>query len=179
MALPICACAQEPETTNDGNKMKITVGENTITATLVDNEATQALTALLKEGAVTISMSDYGGFEKVGALPQSLPTNDTQITTVPGDIMLYNGNQMVIFYGTNSWAYTRLGHIDALTQDEIRDALGSGTVSVKFSLPSVTGIENVSSNVAEKAVAYRIDGTVADEHVKGLVIHNGKKIFRK
>ncbi|MDE6818807.1 MAG: hypothetical protein K2J09_06490, partial [Muribaculaceae bacterium] len=66
-----------------------------MTATLADNEATRELTKLLEQGDIIIRMSDYGGFEKVGALPQSLPTSDTQITTVPGDIMFYQGNQMV------------------------------------------------------------------------------------
>ncbi|MDE6033349.1 MAG: hypothetical protein K2G15_05250, partial [Muribaculaceae bacterium] len=79
-------------------KVLLKVGGNTMTATLTDNEATRELTKLLEQGDMTIRMSDYGGFEKVGALPQSLPTSNTQITTAPGDIMLYQGNQMVIFY---------------------------------------------------------------------------------
>ena len=81
-------------------KILLKVGGNTMTATLADNEATRELTELLKQGDMTISMSDYGGFEKVGALPQSLPTSNTQITTMPGDIMLYQGDQLVIFYGS-------------------------------------------------------------------------------
>ncbi|MDE6006111.1 MAG: hypothetical protein K2G67_00960 [Muribaculaceae bacterium] len=66
-------------------------------------------------------MNDYGGFEKVGELPWSLPTSNSQISTVPGDVMLYLGNNIVILYGTNSWWYTRLGKIEGMTADEIRD----------------------------------------------------------
>ena len=77
-------------------------------------------------------MSDYSGFEKVGSLGTSLPASNSQTTTQAGDIVLYNGNQIVVFYGSNSWSYTRLGHIDDLTGWE--DALGSGDVTVIFSL---------------------------------------------
>ena len=76
------------------------------------NEATEALCQLAKSGPVTISAHRYGGFEQVGELPRSLPRKDTQITTVPGDIVLYNGNSMVLFYGSNTWNYTKLGHIE-------------------------------------------------------------------
>jgi len=91
------------------NKLNITVGNRTLSATMPDNDATHSLIRLLNDGPITINMSDYGGFEKVGALPQSLPASDTHITTVPGDIMLYQGRNMVIFYGLNSWSYTPPG----------------------------------------------------------------------
>ena len=81
---------------------------------------------------LTIQMSDYGGFEKVGSLGQSLPTGNSQTTTQAGDIVLYQGNQVVIFYGSNSWSYTRLGKIDDLTGWE--EALGGGDITVTFSL---------------------------------------------
>ena len=77
-------------------------------------------------------MTDYSGFEKVGALGTSLPTSNSQTTTQSGDIVLYQGNQIVIFYGSNSWSYTRLGKIDDLTG--WKDALGSGDVTVTFSM---------------------------------------------
>ena len=80
---------------------------------------------------VTLSMSDYSGFEKVGSLGASLPANNAQTTTQAGDIVLYNGNQIVIFYGSNSWSYTRLAHVDDLTGWV--EALGSGDVTVTFS----------------------------------------------
>lgn len=64
-------------------------------------------------------MKPYGGFEQVGSLPESIVSNDVQITTSPGDIALYSGNSIVIFFGTNSWAYTKLGHIEGVSGDEL------------------------------------------------------------
>lgn len=113
-------------------KMNVQVGGRTFTATLEDNTAADALVEMMEKAPVTIEMSDYSGFEKVGSLGQSLPASNSQTTTQPGDIVLYQGNQIVIFYGTNSWSYTRLGRIDDLTGWE--DALGSGDVTVTFSL---------------------------------------------
>ena len=109
-------------------KLKIDVGGQTFTATLEKNDATTALIAMLP---VTLSMSDYSGFEKVGSLGASLPANNAQTTTQTGDIVLYNGNQIVIFYGSNSWSYTRLAHVDDLAGWV--EALGSGDVTVTFS----------------------------------------------
>lgn len=109
-------------------KLKIEVGGQTFTATLEQNDATAALIAMLP---ATLSMSDYSGFEKVGSLGASLPANNAQTTTQAGDIVLYNGNQIVIFYGSNSWSYTRLAHVDDLTGWS--EALGSGDVTVTFS----------------------------------------------
>ena len=110
-------------------KLKIEVGGQTFTATLEQNDATAALIAMLP---VTLSMRDYSGFEKVGSLGASLPANNAQTTTQAGDIVLYNGNQIVIFYGSNSWSYTRLAHVDDLTGWS--EALGSGDVTVTFSV---------------------------------------------
>lgn len=113
-------------------KMTIQVGESTFTATLEENAAVDALVEMMESGPVTIQLSDYAGFEKVGALGASLPTSNSQITTQAGDIVLYQGSQIVLFYGSNSWSYTRLGRIDDLTG--WTEALGSGDVSVTFSL---------------------------------------------
>lgn len=112
--------------------MNVQVGDMVFSATLEENEALSALVEMMQERPVVIQMSDYSGFEKVGPLGASLPVNNSQTTTQAGDIVLYNGNQIVIFYGSNSWSYTRLGHIDDLTGWE--DALGSGDVTVIFSL---------------------------------------------
>ena len=91
-----------------------------------------ALADMLRSEPLTIEMSDYAGFEKVGSLGTRLPASNAQTTTSSGDIVLYNGSQIVIFYGSNSWSYTRLGRIDDL--DGWADALGSGDVTVTFSL---------------------------------------------
>lgn len=112
--------------------MKVQVGDAVFSATLEENEAVASFVEMMRENPVRIQMSDYSGFEKVGSLGTSLPVNNSQITTHAGDIVLYNGNQIVIFYGSNSWSYTRLGHVDDLTGWE--EALGSGDVTVTFSL---------------------------------------------
>lgn len=117
---------------NTEMKMNVQIGTTTFTATLENNAAVDALVAMLESGPITIQMSDYAGFEKVGALGASLPTSSSQTTTQAGDIVLYQGDQIVIFYGSNSWNYTRLGRIDDLTGWDT--ALGSGDVSVIFSL---------------------------------------------
>jgi hypothetical protein len=112
--------------------MKVQVGDAVFSATLEENEAVASFVEMMLENPVSIQMSDYSGFEKVGSLGTSLPASNSQTTTHAGDIVLYNGNQIVIFYGSNSWSYTRLGHVDDLTGWE--EALGSGDVTVTFSL---------------------------------------------
>lgn len=114
------------------SQMNVTVNNVSFTATLENNQAALALVDMMRNGPLTLAMQDYTGFEKVGPLGASLPASDVQTTTQSGDIVLYNGNQIVIFYGSNSWSYTRLGHIDDLTG--WADALGSGDVSVTFFL---------------------------------------------
>ena len=113
-------------------KLNVEVKGTIFTATLEDNAAVDALVEMMREAPVVIEMSDYSGFEKVGPLGTSLPTSNSQTTTQAGDIVLYNGNQIVIFYGSNSWNYTRLGKIDDLTGWE--EALGSGDTTVTFSI---------------------------------------------
>ena len=116
------------------NKLKIAVNGTELIATLEDNSSAQALTELLKQGDITVDMSDYGNFEKVGNLPQSLPKNDEKITTVPGDIILYQGNKITIYYDENTWDFTKLGHIDNITQEELKTLLGDGDVTVSLSI---------------------------------------------
>ena len=123
---------ESSEEENAQMKMNVEVGGSTFTATLANNEAAGSLAERMAEGPLTIRMSDYAGFEKVGSLGASLPTDNHQTTTQAGDIVLYQGNQIVIFYGSNSWSYTRLGKIDDLSGWE--EALGNGNVTVTFSL---------------------------------------------
>ncbi len=114
--------------------MNIQIGEHLLTATLERNSSTEALAEMLSEGPVTISMNDYAGMEKVGPLPESLPRNDEQIDTEAGDLILYLENSFVIYYDTNSWSLTRLGKIDHLTQQELKEILGDGSVTAVLSL---------------------------------------------
>jgi hypothetical protein len=117
----------------DMSKMTITVGNTAFTATMENNTSAKALMELLAKEPLTIQMSEYGGFEQVGALGQRLPSNDVQTTTSAGDIVLYSSSNIVIFYGSNSWSYTRLGKIDGASANEIKDAFGSGA-SVTLSI---------------------------------------------
>lgn len=126
---------QETMKTEEEQKMIIIqIGEHQLNATLVQNSSTEALLELLSEGPVTVSMSDYASMEKVGPLPTSLPTNDEPIQTEAGDLILYLGRSFVIYYDTNSWNLTRLGKIENVTAQELRDILGDGDVTAVLSL---------------------------------------------
>ena len=95
-------------------------------------ESVEALKQLTAQKPLTINMSMYGGFEQVGSIGQNLPKNDVQTTTSAGDIVLYSGNQIVVFYGSNSWAYTRLGKITDKSASQMKDLLGNGDVTITF-----------------------------------------------
>ena len=114
----------------------ITVGGKTLRLAIEDNNATMELVKVLRKAPVSYEANDYGGFEKVGNLGFSLPASDTQITTGPGDVILYSGNQIVLFYGTNSWSYTRIGKMEYGTLDELKAFLkaGQGMITVTLSL---------------------------------------------
>lgn len=118
------------------DKIQLTISGTTLPVLIEDNVATRALVAALRDGAITYTARDYGGFEKVGALGRSLPTSDTDITTQAGDVILYNGDNIVLFYGSNSWSYTRLGKIQYKTLNELKSFLkaGGGNISVTLSL---------------------------------------------
>lgn len=126
------AAGEENEKEQTAMKMNVQIGAHAFTATLEDNDAVRELAEMMRQGPVTIAMDDYAGFEKVGALGRSLPASSSQTTTAAGDIVLYNGSSIVMFYGSNSWSYTRIGRIDDLTGWE--DALGSGSITAVFTL---------------------------------------------
>ena len=123
--------SEENKTADEENNdmedsMRLLIGEKEVPVTWEENASVEALKKLCP---ATIQMSMYGGFEQVGSIGQSIVRNDKQTKTSYGDIVLYSGDQIVIFYGSNSWSYTRLGHID-LTQQEMKDLLGGGDVSI-------------------------------------------------
>ena len=105
-----------------------------LTASFADSTAAQELAEQLKTEPITVTLNEYGGFEKVGKLPWSLTRTDASTETEPCDIMLYQGNQMTIFYDSNSWSYTKLGHIDNTTQEELKALFGEGDITVTLSL---------------------------------------------
>ena len=118
--------SEEEET----NMLRLLIGDTAVAVTWEDNESVSALCELCRSGPLTIQLSMYGGFEQVGPLGTSLPRSDSQTTTEAGDIVLYAGNQIVIFYGSNAWAYTRLGHITDRSAEDLAALLGQGDVSI-------------------------------------------------
>lgn len=129
---------EQPEENQDDENtvilMYIYINENKLEAELAKNAATQALVEILEERDIIYTARDYGGFEKVGDTGLNFPTQNERITTTAGDIMLYNGSQIVIFYGQNTWSYTRLGRVEGYTANSLRQLLGSGNKEVRLSL---------------------------------------------
>lgn len=158
--------------------MYITIDGVSKTATLVDNEATQALVAKLHEAPVTVTLND-NNFEIWGALGFSLPSSNEYINAQAGDIVLYSGSNICIFYDSNSYSYTRLGKIDGLSESELRTFLkaGQSNISVTLSLTNTTGISQVRADNTSSS-AYTLQGTLAQAGYKGIVIQNGKKIIK-
>ena len=160
----------------DYNTMNLKVNNSTMKVKLSDNAATKALVERLKEGAITYNAHDYGGFEKVGALGFSLPSNDTYITTEPGDIMLYTSNQLCIFFDSNSWEYSPIGKIEGMTKQQLKDAFGTGEVSITLSLDNSTGVVSISANQTKSNSIYALNGQkLAEVPAKGMYIEDGVK----
>ena len=124
------AAAKDENEKKGEMKVTVQIGNQSFSATLEKNAAAQAFYEMVQKEAVHIDMREYSGFEKVGALGKTLPAEDEQTTTQAGDIVLYNSNQIVLFYGSNTWSYTRLGRVDTL--DGWEQALGSGDITVSF-----------------------------------------------
>ena len=177
-------------TTMMAQKLYITIDGVTKTATLVDNAATQALVEKLQEAPVTVTLNSSGGFEIWGALGFSLPTSNEQVNAQPGDIVLYNGSNICMFYGTNSWSYTRLGKLEGLSESDLRTFLkaGESNISVTLSLSNTTGVDKIVNRTREalgsskkssnSKCSHTLQGTLAQAGHKGIVITNGKKIIR-
>jgi hypothetical protein len=187
MALLLTYCSNESEMQAQGGnsgttmteKICITIGGTTQSATLISNAATQALVEKLQQGSITITLSD-GGFEIWGSLGFSLPTSNQQISAQPGDVILYGGSNLCLFYGTNSWSYTRLGKIDGLSGSELRTFLKAGESQVKVTLSlgnNATAIKQVSTNGMEvKDEYYSLNGLRVESPSHGIYIKNGKKV---
>ena len=140
-ALLLCGCGAQtapPEDspaitseTEESDMLQLMIGDTIVPVKWENNDSVRALTALAAGDGLTISMSMYGGFEQVGAIGESIVRNDRQTKTAAGDIVLYAGNQIVLFYGSNSWAYTRLGHME-LSHAELKELLGNGDVTIRI-----------------------------------------------
>jgi hypothetical protein len=122
------------ESTLADNQISVTVGSSSFIVNLEDNETAKALREMIADEDLTISASNYGGFEKVCQLGKTLPRNDNQITTEAGDVMLYSGNQIVFFYGANSWSYTKIGKVEASSIEELESVLSGSETEVILSI---------------------------------------------
>ena len=177
-----CCCSADSEakaqTTMD--KMYITIGGQTQSVTLVDNDATRELVAALQSAPITVTLND-NNFEIWGSLGKSLTTKNEQMTALPGDIVLYNGSNICIFYESNSWSYTRLGHIDGLSESELRTFLkaGQNNISATLSLTIPTSVNTVNCERIKDNSCYTLQGKLSQAGHKGIIIQNGKKIIRK
>ena len=123
----------ETEGTSMEKSLHLLINDTEVAVDWEDNESVASLMELVSSQPLTVQMSMYGDFEQVGSLGTNLPRDDSQTTTQAGDVVLYSGNQIVIFYGSNSWAYTRLGRITDQSAEEMADLLGSGDVTVTLS----------------------------------------------
>ena len=132
--LGLIACTAVSGDDSMDDLVKVKINDEVFDVKLENNSATQELIKELKKGNVTVNASEYGGFEKVGELGFSLPTNDENIGTNPGDIVLYQGDKISLFYGSHSWSYTKLGKIDNVDSNKLKEVLGSGDVTLEFSL---------------------------------------------
>jgi hypothetical protein len=161
------------------NKMNITIdGGQTLTATLADNSSVKALIEALKLAPITYEAHDYGDFEKVGPLGQSFPENNESITTEPGDIILYQGSNLCLYYDANTWNFTRIGKIEGKTQAELKQILkaGQGNITVTLSLSNTTGISSIRTD-AKSGVYYSLNGQRIEKPTHGIYIKNGKKVI--
>ena len=134
------ADAEEPATEETGTEevkakmLRMMIGNTAVAVDWENNESVEALKAQCENEPLVIQMSMYGGFEQVGPIGSRLPSNDAQTTTSAGDIVLYSSNQIVVFYGSNSWAYTKLGHITDQNASGMADLLSNGNVTVTISM---------------------------------------------
>ncbi len=112
--------------------IKLDVNENTFTIQLENNSSSLAFLEKLKEEKIIVHAQDYGNFEKVGDLGFTLPTNDEKITTKPGDLILYQGNKITLYYDTNTWAFTKLGGIENVNPEKLKNILGKEDVTLTF-----------------------------------------------
>ncbi len=167
----------EGQTTMD--KMYITINGVTKGVTLIDNAATRALTEKLQQAPVGVTLNSSGDFEIWGALGFSLPTSNQQMTAQPGDVVLYNGSNICLFFGSNSWSYTRLGKIDGLSESELRTFLkaGESDISVTLSMTNTTTVRSMKSNGQEDEGRYSLSGQEVIHPSKGIIIKNGKKVI--
>ena len=128
---PLAETSEEPA---QPQTLTLSIDGTPVAVRWADNETVSELLAAARNGAIVVSTTRYGGFEQVGSLPQSFSRNDVQMTTQPGDIVLYSGDQLVVFFGSNTWSYTRLGQIEGLSVDALTALLDKDSTPIEIKL---------------------------------------------
>lgn len=182
MALLMCCCSadNEVQAQNEGTmteKINLTIDGKTMTMTLADTQAARELADALKAGSISVTLED-NRFEQYGSLGRSLTTSNQQISAQAGDVLLYSGSYICLFYGSNSYSYTRLGKIEYQSLDELKTFLKAGQDNVKLtlSLANTTGIKGVRGDTTTD-VYYSLNGQRVDNPKHGIYIKNGKKVI--
>lgn len=168
--------AYEASDIQGARAMLITIGGTTMSATLAENSSVDALVALLAQGPITYEAHDYGDFEKVGDIGHTLPQNNEDITTVPGDLILYQGRSLCIYYGQNTWDFTRIGKIDGATASSVREFVNAGgpNVTVTLSLPSATALSPARAEGGPSRT-YALNGSpLGETPSRGAYVQDGR-----
>ena len=179
-AMTVTCCSSDDATevkAQETQKMYITIDGQTRDVTLADTQAAQELAAKLQEGPIDVTLSDNGGFEIWGALGFSLTTKNQQIKAQPGDVILYAGSNICIFYGSNSWSYTRLGRIEGLSADELRTFLKGGQSNIPVTLSASENPSAIGSvrKGGTDGACYTLGGQRVATPGRGVYIKDGKK----
>jgi hypothetical protein len=124
----------QPDSEENNPMVSLSVNNTPVPVLWEENKSVEELFSLLENGAIIVNTERYGGFEQVGSLPQGITSDDMQMTTTTGDIVLYNGSSIVLFYGSNSWAYTKLGRIDGMSAEEIKKLFDVEEMEITISL---------------------------------------------
>lgn len=124
--------AEGEETTEQPETLVLSINGTVLDVQWEENETVSELIAYVQNENIMVNTTRYGGFEQVGSLPRSFSRNDAQMITGPGDIVLYSGNQLVLFFGSNSWSYTKLGHIKGMSAEELSELLGADSAIVEL-----------------------------------------------
>ncbi|MGN0028442.1 MAG: cyclophilin-like fold protein [Marinilabiliaceae bacterium] len=178
--LSIVSAASAQSSTENVNILITIDNAKVLEATLVDNSSARSLADRLKESPVSYFSNPYGGFESVGDVGFSLPTNDEDIVTQVGDVILYQGRNICLYYARNEWSFTRLGRITNATPSELRSILGSARVSVTLSLPSAAAAKDVKASGSEPQGRVSLDGRLmAEVSGRGLFVEDGRLKARR
>lgn len=126
----VFACSLNKNIKSDGNNMKLLIDNVEVEVEWENNESIKQISRIASSSDIIVNTHRYGGFEQVGEIGQNIVSNNVQMTTEPGDIVLYSGNSIVIFFGSNSWSYTKLGKIKNKDLNELKQLLDKSNATI-------------------------------------------------